>query len=54
GNGKILGCHMFGPHAADLIQEITVLMQKDGTLTDLRDCIHAHPTLSEVIMNAAM
>ena len=53
GNGKILGCHMFGPHAADLIQEITVLMQKDGTLTDLRDCIHAHPTLSEVLMTTA-
>lgn len=52
-DGKVLGCHLFGPHAADLIQEITILMQKDGTLSDLRDCIHAHPTLSEVLMNAA-
>lgn len=51
-DGKVLGCHLFGPHAADLIQEITVLMQKDGTVADLRDCIHAHPTLSEVLMNA--
>lgn len=52
-DGKVLGCHLFGPHAADLIQEIAILMQKNGTLSDLRDCIHAHPTLSEVLMNAA-
>lgn len=51
-DGRVLGCHLFGPHAADLIQEITILMQKDGTVGDLRDCIHAHPTLSEVLMNA--
>ena len=49
---RVIGCHLFGPHAADLIQEITVLMQKNGTTADLRDCIHAHPTLGEVLMNA--
>ena len=52
-NEKILGCHLFGPHAADLIQEVATVMFKDGELQDLRDCIHAHPTLSEVIMNTA-
>ena len=50
---RILGCHMFGPHSADLIQEITVLMNENATLADLRDIIHTHPTLGEVVLNAA-
>ena len=44
---------MFGPHSADLIQEITVLMSKNAQLAELRDIIHAHPTLGEVVLNAA-
>lgn len=50
---KILGCHILGPHAADLIQEVAVLMNNGGTLADLRDIVHAHPTLSEVVLSAA-
>ena len=52
-NDVIIGCHMFGPHSADLIQEITVLMSKNAQLAELRDIIHAHPTLGEVVLNAA-
>jgi dihydrolipoamide dehydrogenase len=52
-DGHILGGHIFGPHASDLIQEIATLMQFHATVSDLSDCIHAHPTLSEVVMSAA-
>ena len=52
-DGKILGCHLFGAHASDLIQEIVCLMHFGGTLTDLKQIIHAHPTLCELIADAA-
>lgn len=48
-DGRILGCHLFGPHAADLIHEISSMMNMDVTLTQFRNFVHAHPTLSEVI-----
>ncbi len=46
--GQILGCHMFGPHAADLIGEMTALIRCGATILDLKSMIHAHPTLAEV------
>jgi dihydrolipoamide dehydrogenase len=52
-DGTILGCHMFGPHAADLIQEVASLMTRRGKLNELEETIHAHPTLGEVVMQAA-
>ena len=52
-DGRILGCHAFGAHAADLIQEASVLMCRDTTLSQLRDMVHIHPTLSEVLKAAA-
>lgn len=51
--GRILGAHILGAHAADLIHEIALLMQTGGTLHQLRTAIHAHPTLSEIVMKAA-
>lgn len=50
--GKILGCHMYGAHASDIIQEIVSLMYFSGTINDLRSIIHSHPTLSETILEA--
>ncbi len=50
---RILGCHAFGAHAADIIQEVSVLMCRDTTLAQLRDMVHIHPTLSEVLKTAA-
>ena len=50
---KILGCHMFGEHSADIIQEITALISRGALLSDLQSIIHAHPTLSEVVQAAA-
>ena len=51
--GEILGCHAFGAHAADIVQEVSVLMCKHTTLHELADMVHIHPTLSEILKNAA-
>ena len=50
--GLILGCHAFGAHAADIIQEVSVLMCKQTTIHELADMVHIHPTLSEILKNA--
>ena len=48
--GRILGCHAYGAHAADIIQEVSVLMCRDTTISQLRDMVHIHPTLGEVLI----
>ena len=52
-DGHILGCHLFGAHAADLVQEIAALMNQGATVSQLKSIIHAHPTLGEVVQSAA-
>jgi len=52
GSGKILGAHILGTHAADLIAEVAALMNFNATLADAADIIHAHPTLSEIVQSA--
>ena len=49
----ILGCHAYGAHAADIVQEVSVLICRETTLGQLRDMIHIHPTLSEILKSAA-
>ena len=49
-NGLILGCHAYGAHAADIVQEVSVLMCKNTTLAELYDMTHIHPTLSEILI----
>jgi len=51
-DGTILGCHAYGAHAADIIQEVSVLMCKRTTIGELADMVHIHPTLSEILKNA--
>jgi dihydrolipoamide dehydrogenase len=51
--GRILGCHLYGPHASDIIQEITALMNRKASLADLKAIIHTHPTLTEILQSAA-
>ena len=51
--GLILGCHAFGAHSADIVQEVSVLMCKNTTLGELADMVHIHPTLSEILFIAA-
>jgi dihydrolipoamide dehydrogenase len=50
---KVLGAHIIGPHASDLIHEVAVAMEKGLTVKDIANTIHAHPTLSEGIMETA-
>ncbi|MHB8158045.1 MAG: dihydrolipoyl dehydrogenase [Desulfocucumaceae bacterium] len=50
---KILGVHIVGPHATDLIAEAALAMQLGSTVRQLMETIHAHPTLAESIMEAA-
>ena len=50
---RIIGCHAYGAHAADIVQEVSVLMCRDTTVAQLRDMVHIHPTLSEILLTAA-
>lgn len=52
-NGDILGCHAYGAHAADLIQEVSALMCRNTTVEQLAQIVHIHPTLSEILQAAA-
>ena len=52
-DGVILGCHAYGAHAADIVQEVSVLMCKHTTISELADMVHIHPTLSEILRSAA-
>ena len=49
----ITGCHAFGAHAADMVQEVSALMCRDTTVGQLRDMVHIHPTLGEILRTAA-
>ena len=51
---RILGVHAIGPHAGDLISEAAVAMNFGATSEDLARCCHAHPTLSEIMQEAAL
>lgn len=48
-SGLLLGCHICGPHAADLIQEVATIMTAGLPATAISDAIHAHPTLGEAL-----
>ncbi len=50
--GEILGVHIIGPHATDLIHEAVVSIQLENTVEELMKTIHAHPTLAEAIGQA--
>lgn len=51
---RILGAHIIGPSAGDLIQEVVSVMEFEGTAEDLARTCHAHPTLTEVVKEAAL
>ena len=52
--GQVLGVHIAGPHASDLIQEGTLALMLESTLDELEATIHPHPTLSEALAEAAL
>src|SRR2546427_3455335 len=51
--GRIVGVHLVGAHAADLIHEAAVAMQRGATAETLTQTVHAHPTMPEGLMEAA-
>jgi dihydrolipoamide dehydrogenase len=50
---EVLGVHIIGPHATDLLAEACVAMGLEATAAELGHIMHAHPTLSEAVMEAA-
>jgi len=53
GTGQVLGVHIVGPAATDLIAEAALAIQMEATVEELADTIHAHPTHAEALMEAA-
>ncbi len=53
-HGEILGVHLIGPHATELIAEAVFALEMEVTVEELAHTIHAHPTLSEGMGEAAM
>ena len=51
--GKLLGAQIYAPRATDMIGEVAVVMRKGGTIEDISETIHPHPTVVETIMEAA-
>ena len=51
--GRIVACHVLGAHASDIVQEVTALIHTKATLRNLADVIHIHPTLGEILHEAA-
>ena len=52
--GELLGAHIVGSEATEMIAELGMAKALEGTWDDLSMTVHAHPTLSEAIMEAAM
>lgn len=52
--GAILGAHIVGEHATDMISEIVSVMKMEGVVEDLAEAVKPHPTLSETILEAAL
>ena len=51
--GDILGVHILGAHASDLIHEAVVAIRMEASVADLAHTVHAHPTLAEAVMESA-
>ena len=52
GSGEVLGIHILGYHATDLIAEAALCMKMEGTFEEVFSTIHVHPTLSEAVREA--
>ena len=53
-DGRLIGVHLIGANAGELINEVSLAMHKGQTAEDLARCCHAHPTFSEIIKEAAL
>ena len=53
GTGEILGAHLIGPQVTELLPELTLARNAELTIEEIARNVHAHPSLSEVLMEAA-
>ena len=53
GSDLLLGVHIVGPHASDMLGEASLALEMAATASDVALTIHAHPTLGETILEAA-
>ena len=53
-NNKLIGIHIMGPHASDLILEGTLAVEKNMTVKDIKEVVHSHPTLGEALYEAIL
>lgn len=51
--GKVIGCEIVGANASDLINELSLAIEKDLTVEDIAMTVHPHPTLGEIVMETA-
>ena len=51
---EIYGCHILGPHAGTIIHEVCTAMEFGASSEDIARSSHAHPTLAEVVKEAAL
>jgi len=51
---EVLGCHIIGPNASDLIASVVVAMEFRASANDIGETVHAHPTLAEAVKEAAL
>jgi dihydrolipoamide dehydrogenase len=51
---RVLGCHVVGPHAADLVQQVAIAMEFGSTAEDIGMTVFGHPTHSEAVKEAAL
>jgi dihydrolipoamide dehydrogenase len=52
--GEIIGVHIIGEHATEMIAEATTVMKMEGAVEDLYEAVKPHPTVSEVVLEAAL
>ena len=53
-NDRVLGAHIVGPWASDLLAEIVSVIEFGGSAEDIARTVHSHPTLTEVVKEAAL
>jgi dihydrolipoamide dehydrogenase len=51
---ELLGCHMIGPGVSELVAEVVLAFEYGGSSEDIGITVHAHPTLSEAVKEAAL
>ena len=51
---ELIGAHIIGPNASDLLSEVTMAMEFGGSAEDVARAFHAHPTLTEAVREAAL